>query len=215
LPGFTLIELLIVVAIIAILAAIAVPSFLEAQTRAKVARARADMRTLSVALELYATDHNAYPQAEINGTPKYLIQLTTPIAYLASLAIDDPFTPDEYVNITKIPTFRYYGFNGLGVLNAAKATGKIITPRSGTERLRIHWYAIFCHGPNAVRDYLTIDGVSGTFIKNEILTNLDLFAHFVYDPTNGTTSPGEIFRSGGTPVGATGRIARFLETSGG
>ena len=52
-------------------------------------------------------------------------------------------------------------------------------------------------------------------IKNNMLTDLNLFANFVYDPTNGTTSPGEIFRPGGTPVGVTGRIARFLETSGG
>ena len=50
--AFTLIELLIVVAIIAILAAIAVPNFLEAQIRAKVSRAKADMRTLATGLEL-------------------------------------------------------------------------------------------------------------------------------------------------------------------
>jgi len=55
--AFTLIELLIVVAIIAILAAIAVPNFLEAQVRSKVARARADLRSLAVAAESYVTDY--------------------------------------------------------------------------------------------------------------------------------------------------------------
>jgi type II secretory pathway pseudopilin PulG len=50
--------LLIVVAIIAILAAIAVPNFLEAQTRAKVSRTHADMRSLATALEAYAVDNS-------------------------------------------------------------------------------------------------------------------------------------------------------------
>lgn len=56
--GFTLIELLIVVAIIAILAAIAIPNFLAAQTRSKVSRTKADMRTIAVALESYFVDNN-------------------------------------------------------------------------------------------------------------------------------------------------------------
>src|SRR3954453_20338717 len=58
--AFTLIELLIVVAIIAILAAIAVPNFLEAQVRAKVSRVSTDMRSVTVALEAYAVDTNKY-----------------------------------------------------------------------------------------------------------------------------------------------------------
>ncbi|HUT24281.1 MAG TPA: prepilin-type N-terminal cleavage/methylation domain-containing protein, partial [Sumerlaeia bacterium] len=57
--GFTLIELLIVVAIIAILAAIAVPNFLEAQVRSMVSRVRADLRSLATAQEAYFTDWNS------------------------------------------------------------------------------------------------------------------------------------------------------------
>ena len=58
--AFTLIELLIVVAIIAILAAIAVPNFLEAQVRAKVSRVKSDMRAVATALESYHVDNNRY-----------------------------------------------------------------------------------------------------------------------------------------------------------
>ena len=61
LRGFTLIELLIVVAIIAILAAIAVPNFLEAQVRAKVSRVRTDQRSIATAIEAYYVDNNIYP----------------------------------------------------------------------------------------------------------------------------------------------------------
>jgi len=60
LKGFTLIELLIVVAIIGILAAIAVPNFLNAQVRAKVARAESEIRSLKNSLESFFIDNNAY-----------------------------------------------------------------------------------------------------------------------------------------------------------
>ena len=67
LPGaFTLIELLIVVAIIAILAAIAVPNFLEAQVRAKVSRVKADLRALATGMEAYRVDYNKYPEGTDN-----------------------------------------------------------------------------------------------------------------------------------------------------
>ena len=68
LRGFTLIELLIVVAIIAILAAIAVPNFLEAQTRSKVSRVRSDQRSMATAIETYYVDNNEYPAMAIEGS---------------------------------------------------------------------------------------------------------------------------------------------------
>lgn len=61
--GFTLIELLIVVAIIGIIAAIAIPNLLNAIHRGRQKRTMADMRTIATAIGTYATDMNFYPRA--------------------------------------------------------------------------------------------------------------------------------------------------------
>ncbi len=61
--GFTLIELLIVIAIIGILAAIAIPNLLNAVQRGKQKRSMSDMRALATAIEAYSVDNNNYPAA--------------------------------------------------------------------------------------------------------------------------------------------------------
>jgi len=84
--GF-LIQLLIIVAIIAILAAIAVPNFLEAQVRSKVSRVRSDLRSLATGIESYYVDWNTYP-------PNADVLWQGPVKYLTS-PFPDPYAPNR------------------------------------------------------------------------------------------------------------------------
>ncbi|HPA47396.1 MAG TPA: prepilin-type N-terminal cleavage/methylation domain-containing protein [bacterium] len=106
--GFTLIELLIVVAIIGILAAIAVPNFTNARVKALVSRSRADIKAIGDAIKMYHLDHGSVWKWEDGNPYKELMRLTTPVAYMANVP-DDVFFPE----VNDSPS-RHYDYHSYG-----------------------------------------------------------------------------------------------------
>jgi len=107
--GFTLIELLIVVAIIAILAALAIPNYLAAQTRSKVARVQSEERSIAGALECYLVDNNTYPCSCLCEV------ITTPVSYITRVP-KDPFNEhgeNEYM-LAKCMRMQAFCINSYG-----------------------------------------------------------------------------------------------------
>ncbi|MFH1739852.1 MAG: prepilin-type N-terminal cleavage/methylation domain-containing protein [bacterium] len=166
--SFTLIELLIVVAIIGILAAIAVPNFLNARMRAKIARVAADMKAVSTALEQYFLDWNSYTEDHDNdASPKGLRRLTTPVSYIPALP-RDPFPGSFQQGTVENPTFEF---------------------GSGNANTGAQWpsnaYLIISSGPNLGEE---VSGNDSFPFSCEIRS---------FDVTNGLDSGGDIIRMGG------------------
>lgn len=79
--GFTLIELMVVVAIIAILAGILIPNFVNARAQAQTAACESNLRSIATSLELYYTDNQVYPTAS-NASVQPSLLTSNGVAYL-------------------------------------------------------------------------------------------------------------------------------------
>lgn len=198
--GFTLIELLIVVAIIAILAAIAVPNFLQAQTRAKVSRAMGDLRTIGTALESYAVDHNDYPPRDWvhyeNPLDSYSVvprELTTPVAYISTNRLFDPFAthlepPEDRPDI-EYEVMHMYTYHRILNYQQASFTDRMLFPE-WLDGPNLHENSLLTYG-----QWVTLSlGPDGQYHdpNGEFPT---FGANIPYDPTNGLVSFGNIILS--------------------
>ncbi len=206
--GFTLIELLIVVAIIAILAAIAIPNFLQAQVRSKVARAEADMASVAVALESYEVDNDTYPYIAApiagdggagigawfnsgpwnnytwNGLP---LMLTTPVSYLSSGILWDPF-PDLNNNQGGIASYRYTCNAQINVEVTNDVQAGDANWYDADNPVGVSMYGSVYGEPNANVQWIEWSNGPACYDCEALPT--------AYDPTNGTVSNGNIYRFG-------------------
>jgi prepilin-type N-terminal cleavage/methylation domain-containing protein len=234
--AFTLIELLIVVAIIAILAAIAVPNFLEAQTRAKVSRVKADMRSISTGINAYMVDHNVTPVLDFKQDPitslnrfdfcralfqnepatnppiKTAWRLTTPIAYLTSISLLDPFSIAGGFSGAQ-----QSGYFCVSLLGAAKARAQFPNCFQtfailGDRKMRFdnvdHSVSFLLASPATDKEFnpvnvganpnsrisQTMSSPEGDDVAHAFHDGGPGMSGISYDPTNGTVSFGDIFR---------------------
>ena len=249
--SFTLLELLVVVAIIAILAAIAVPNFLDLQTRSKVARVKADMYYLAQAINMYAADCGTYPSMtsslvlspngswrdddasnSLNNFMRYdggwgtkphgsrCPGLTTPVAYLSSPPPPDPFIGKMELSQTgsysqnhynrKNCSYFFYNFKGAArKIPHPELWPALMAPVVCPAPMRFNGptgpvypaeWAMLSPGPD--RTFQVNDPAGGDpwvsyqfFQTHHHWAGLLEGRHHLYDPSNGTVSAGDIWRT--------------------
>ena len=175
--AFTLIELLIVVAIIGILAAIAVPNFMNARIKASVTRAKADMKAATDALEMYRLDNGRYIRTMAGASE--LWQLTTPMAYMNSVPRDFFLKKEE----------KGKDINPDSTLDTWDYTGSDI----GWGNKPPYAYVLGGLGPGRSGNGAQLDWA----FNGPDHWDKQFFRDQVYDMSNGLISPGAIVHYGG------------------
>ena len=92
--GFTLIELLVVMIIIGILAAIAIPTFLNQRNKGYDTQAKSDLRSAQTEMETYYTDAQAYPTTIVGGRRRRRRCAADTIYVKKSASVGDPHPED-------------------------------------------------------------------------------------------------------------------------
>ncbi len=140
--GFTLIELLIVMAVIAILIAIAIPSFRGMQNEARKTKAQGDVRVIKIAVESYYKNNGVYPaetdyQLTLTGASPRILEAnlydpfgaTTTTPYVYDLSTGDPLTAKYYIIYSIGPAET--GSAVVGTTGTVTASGEAIWESNG------------------------------------------------------------------------------------
>jgi prepilin-type N-terminal cleavage/methylation domain-containing protein len=151
--GFSLVELLVVITIIGILAAIAIPNMTKMRDKAKETEVKANLHVIQVAIERYATDQHQYPAYLLGGS-----QTSWPIfaARGVNANIKDPLI--EYAYISSYPDNPFVDHN-VGGFYLAQTGGNENTPASGDPRFGLKGSTM----PNSVDDPAYFTTTPGNF----------------------------------------------------
>jgi prepilin-type N-terminal cleavage/methylation domain-containing protein len=197
--AFTLIELLIVVAILAVLAAIAVPNLMEAQTSSKTSNVVAGMRAVRTAIESYMVDWGEYPPnrtdhdqvMHMDGMMRMAFvptTLTSPIAYIEVIPLD-VFKP----KIMHDHVHSYMYLSPLNVSEMARQDYRARVEERDVATTPVPRYALFSAGPD--QKYGAMMMLTGMETPPQYMMMYPPSRSPVqYDPTNGTLSTGDIVR---------------------
>jgi type IV pilus assembly protein PilA len=222
--GFTLIELLIVVALVAVVAAIAVPNFTTGRTRAKVSGTKAIQQKLFVALEAFHADHQWYPMdgLDAGGYSNFALDgmfqaryTTPPWDYAANFGTmatswpewSDAWTINGHIELTTPVAYIAEIPEDSFSINAQD-------PFFPGQMIYCDWCDYMSAGinegpipnPRGSDGAFTIDGhidpawylqsFGPDGYKNDDLWEQGVPAYTPYDPTNGACSYGDIFKAG-------------------